>query len=67
MSTVANLQLPLGVVPACERAVVGSQDRFRCMNAVAKSRVEPVALIDYCRENTMGSSNVISCIEKYRQ
>ena len=67
MTTMATQQLPLGVIPACDRAVSGTTDRFRCMNAVAKSRVEPVALIDYCRENTMGSTAVISCIEKYRQ
>lgn len=66
LRTVASQNLPLSVIPACEGAVYGSQDRFRCMNAVASSRVDPVSLIAYCKENNTGSSAVISCIEKYR-
>ncbi len=67
LATVASQQLPVNVIPACQRTTSGSQDRFRCMNAVARSRIEPVALIDYCRENTTGSTAFLSCLEKYRQ
>lgn len=66
LRTVASANLPLGVIAACEGAVYGSSERFRCMNAVASSRVEPVSLIAYCKENNTGSSAVISCLEKYR-
>lgn len=66
LRTVAAQKLPLGVVSSCESAVYGSQERFRCMNAVASSRIEPVALISYCKENNTGSAAVIACIEKFR-
>ena len=66
LRTVATQNLPLAVIPACEGAVYGSQERFRCMNATASSRVDPVSLISYCKENNTGSAAVISCIEKYR-
>jgi hypothetical protein len=66
LRTVASQNLPLGVIGACEGAVYGSTERFRCMNAVASSRVEPVALIAYCKENNTSSSAIISCLEKFR-
>lgn len=66
LRTVGANNIPLAVVPACESAVYGSQERFRCMNAVASSRIEPVSLISYCKENNTGSTAVIACIEKFR-
>lgn len=66
LRTVGANNIPLAVVPACESAVYGSQERFRCMNAVANSRIEPVSLISYCKENNTGSTAVIACIEKFR-
>lgn len=64
--TMVENNLPLAVIPACDAAMTGSSERFRCMRAVAGSRMEPAALIKYCRENHSGSSAVIQCIERYR-
>jgi hypothetical protein len=64
--TMATQNLPLTVITACDSAISAPQDRLRCMSSLAGSRTEPVALVEYCKENNSGAENILRCIAKYK-